>query len=176
MLADAILNALSVLVRWIPIRAEIIYEYHQGVRYWKGKAVRLLKTPGIYFYIAWIGDITKEVVKPKEIELPIQCITTSEGKARSFSIGCQYETANLLLQQTMVDDFEKTLSNLIARVAAMVMRNSGDLEPDKEILRKVRTQAEKWGVRILYLGLLNDAQSRPLHHFGDGLIKTESDD
>lgn len=166
MIAETVLDALSVLVRWVPIRAKIVSTCEQGVRWRLGRAVQWINKPGLYWYIAWIEEISVEAVVPKEIETEWQCVTTSDGKTRSFSVGCQYETANLLLQQTQVDDFENSLSNLIGRIAATVMRTTDDPEPDKAILTRVRTQAEKWGVHIRYLGLMNDVKSRPLHLLG----------
>jgi regulator of protease activity HflC (stomatin/prohibitin superfamily) len=166
MIADGILNALSVLVRWIPIRLAIVHSYEQGVRWWCGKDTALLTRPGVYFHIAWFGDITVDGIRPKEVETETQCITTSDRRARSFSVGCQYEIEDLRKNQTCVDEFEPSLLNLIERIAAKVMRSTDEKEPDRAILTQVRTQAEKWGVKIRYLGLLNDAVSRPMHHFG----------
>jgi hypothetical protein len=65
-----------------------------------------------------------------------------------------------------VDDFEASLLNLIERISAKVMRNADVKNPDASILTRVRSQTKKWGVRINYLGLINDTVSKPLHHYG----------
>ena len=165
MIAEAILNAASVLVRWIPIRFRIVYEYQQGVRFWKGRATKLLANPGVYAYIPWVGDIYTGMVVPQEVETSTQCITDDEGKARTFSIGLQYEVVDLRRKLIAVDDFDDSLLNLVERIASDVMRNADTKDLDKAILQRVRTQAEKWGVKINYLGILNDVRSRPMHHF-----------
>lgn len=162
MIASAILQALSVLVRWIPLRAVVIHEYEQGVRWWKGNARRLLTNAGIYWYIPWIGDITTESVKPQEIETNLQVIEDPDGKPRSVSLGLQYEVFDLLLQSTQVTDFEESLLNLVERLACEAIQQ-GEADHLQYLRKKVRQQCREWGVKVHRLGFINNARVRPLH-------------
>ncbi len=166
MIAETILNALSVLVRWVPVRIVTIHSYEQGVRWWCGRDTRLIRDAGVYLHLAWFGNITTDGCRPKEVETQPQCVTTSDNNSRTFSVGCQFEISDLRLNQTCVDDFEASLLNLIERIAAKVMRNEDIANPDAAILTRVRSQTKKWGVQINYLGLINDTMSKPLHHYG----------
>lgn len=176
MVASTIIDALSVLVRWVPLRVVTVHSYEQGVRWWCGRDTRLIRDAGVYWHLAWFGNITTDGCRPKEVETQPQCVQTSEGNARTFSVGCQYEIIDLRLNQTCVDDFESSLLNLIERIAAKVMRNESVVNPDAAILTRVRSQTKKWGVRINYLGLINDCEPKPVHHYGIVLPGTESDE
>lgn len=163
--SSVILNVASVLVRWVPIRMSIVDETEQGVRWWRGKATKLIKKPDFYFYVPWIGRLDVECVVTQEVEAQAQCVTMSDGKSRSFSVGLQYEVFDLLLKLTKVDDFDDSLLNLVQRVAAKVLRRPNIEDPDKAILGLVRSRVEKWGVKVTALGLINDTLSRPIHLF-----------
>jgi regulator of protease activity HflC (stomatin/prohibitin superfamily) len=165
MIAEAIINAASILVRWIPIRFAMVHVYENGVRFWFGKDTKLLTKPGMYAYIPWVSDIVTESVVPQEVETNEQCITDDKHMARTFTIGMQYEVPDLRAKLTKVDDFNDSFLNLVERVAAKVMRGSDTKELDNKILGMVRTQASKWGVKVNYLGILNDVRSRPIHLF-----------
>jgi len=160
--AAAVISAASLLVRWIPLRATMVNEYEQGVRWWKGRATTLLTKPGVYVFIPWLGDITTESIKPQEVETSLQAVEDHEKHTRSVSFGLQYEVVDLLRHQTCVTDFEESLLNLVERTACEVIQ-SGETDHLKSLRRKVRQQCLEWGVKIHRLGYINNARVRPIH-------------
>ena len=162
MIATAIIQALSVLVRWIPVRAVVIHEYEQGVRWWRGRATRLITTSGIRWYVPWIGDITTDSTVPQEVETNLQAIEDADGYGRSISFGLQYEIFNLLHKETKVTDFDESLLNLVERLACEAIQ-SDDPDPLAYLLDEVQVQCREWGVQVHHLGSINNAQARPIH-------------
>jgi regulator of protease activity HflC (stomatin/prohibitin superfamily) len=162
MIASTILNAASVLVRWIPIRFTVVHEYEQGVRWWKGRATKLISSPSVYIYVPWIGDITTETVTPQEIETNLQVIDDPNGKPRSISVGIQYSIVNLLLYETKVSNFDDSLLNLVERLACKAIQ-SGEKDPLPALKKEVRSQCREWGVKVHRLGFVNNAHVRPIH-------------
>jgi regulator of protease activity HflC (stomatin/prohibitin superfamily) len=151
----------------------IVHSYQQGVRFWLGRDVDELE-PGFYFVCPFFGSIVMVDVAQDVITLPINSVTTQDGKPISFSANVVFEIASGRKKYVKVQDFETSLDALASGHLAACVR--GQLwekllaEQDAledEIQKRLQTAVKKWGVKIVAVHLTDMVEARAYRLFGD---------
>lgn len=168
MISAAIVDLLSLAVRWIPVRLAIVDTTEQGVRWWWGRDTKLLEH-GVYVYIPWLGDITTTSCLPQIVETENQCVETTDGKSITMSVGIHYRIRDARKWMTRVEDFDESLCNLVQLhlYSATSGRSSIQLREQRgEIItlakRTAQRVAGRWGVEIIHLDFITCTSARTI--------------
>lgn len=167
MLSAAIIDLLSLMVRWVPIRVEIIDTTENGVRWWLGKDRALLR-PGWYLYIPWLGDISSSSILPQVVETECQVVETSDGKAWSLSLAIHYRIKDVRRHATSVEEFDDSLPNMMQLRLQRLISGLTDAEFREEdvcatLMDEAVELAEKWGVEIIEADFVTCCRARVIH-------------
>ncbi len=167
MLSGAIIDILTLAVRWIPIRMEIIPTTCNGIRWWVGRDRKTL-SPGWYLYIPWLGGISGHSIQPQVVETEAQAVDTSDGRGLVMSLAIHYRVHDVRKWFLAVHNFDDSLPNLIQlRLAAAVggLTYAEFIVTDvcADLLEEAREAAEKWGVEIIELGFVTCCRAFIMH-------------
>ena len=167
MFSAAIIDLLSLAIRWIPIRVDIIPSTMNGVRWWLGKDTALL-LPGWHVYIPWAGDITGNSILPQVVETEAQVVETDDGKAWSMTVAIHYRIKDVRKHVTSVEDFDDSLPNMVQlrlqqNVRGLTDKEFRELDVCSTLLEEAQVQAEKWGVEIIELDFVTCCRVRVYH-------------
>lgn len=154
-----------------PLR--IVHSYQQGVRFWLGKDVQELG-PGCYFFPPFFGSIEIVDVAEDVITLPVNSITTLDGRSISFSANIVFRIRSARKKYTKVQDFETSLDALASGHLAACARgqtwtdiHASQDELEQEVRAKLNRTVRKWGVRIIAVHLTDMVEARSYRLFGD---------
>lgn len=154
----------------------IVNSYQQGVRFWLGRDTAEL-TEGFYAVCPFLGSIEIVDVAEDVINLPVNSITTLDGKAATFSANLAFKIAHARKKFVCVQDFSNSLDALASGYLSASIRgqrwedllaNQGELEDD--VQAKLNAAVKKWGVRITAVHITDMVEARQYRLFADGSI------
>lgn len=154
----------------------IVHSYQQGVRFWLGRDVAELQ-PGFYMVCPFLGSIEMVDVAQDVINLPVNSVTTQDGRSISFSANIVFEIASARKKYVKVQDFATSLDALASGHLAACVRGqlweTLSAEQDSleaEIKKRLQKAVRKWGVSIVAVHLTDMVEARQYRLFGDGGI------
>jgi regulator of protease activity HflC (stomatin/prohibitin superfamily) len=147
----------------------IIDHYDRGVRLRRGKKVNnnTVLEPGWHWKIPFIDRIITQMVKTTTIDLAEQTVTTKDGKSVVVKAVIKYEindVEKVLLEVNSPIDAVADMSKGIIR-EAIVERNWSechDSELSNKILRRVRNEADNWGIKVNKVTLTDLAEMQSI--------------
>jgi regulator of protease activity HflC (stomatin/prohibitin superfamily) len=155
----------------------IIYLYPPAIIWREARVIQKVLGPGLHRMIPWLEEEhTYGVVEDAE-ELPVQSLTTSDGKSISLQIGYIYRIVNIDKVTNKVQLWKDSLEKLAKMYVNDAVRNyrlddllSSQMALEDGIVEELNKHAKKWGVRILKVGLTNITETINYRHFGVGNI------
>lgn len=162
------------LAAFLPLR--FVRSFEQGVREKRGVALYTLPPGGPYLHIPGFWEVELVDAARRSVNLPALSITTADDTAVTVSPAAPYSVVDAVKMYSVVLDLEETLADHLAIYTARVIRahtwpeiveNQDGIE--REILRKMRAMAKKWGVEVHDVGLPDLVQARQYRLFGDGV-------
>lgn len=161
-----------------PLR--IVHSFEQGVYFRNGQISRwvvgapdLALPPGVYAVIPFFDDIEKVNTQEDTIDLPIQTLTTKDGKTVTLSWNVEFQVVNVVQHFMAVRDFDENMPRRAARHIASRVRNktldeliNDQKELEDSLKGTLNTKAKTWGVKILDAGLTDIVQAKPYRFIG----------
>lgn len=142
------------------IPGRMINEAQRGVRFTKGLACREQLEPGWWWFVPLYQSIEVASVKDQVKDIDTQSLTTKDDTAVSVSMCIEYEVFDAVLWYTEVHEFDESLHGLAKIYLARGIRSRDydylrrhQRRVERAIKRALSRHAEKWGVRILTVGL-----------------------
>lgn len=145
---------------------------------WKLKIeYRKVLTPGVYFAFWWVERIIAESVATDGLPMPVQSLTTADGKAITVSTTIIYRIVNVERKVLVVTDFENSLRDLSKVTTARIVREyrwndlvSRRVEVEKRLRDSLRPRLRQWGVRLVEVGLVDCVQADQQRRFLSGSV------
>lgn len=154
-----------------PIR--IVRSYQQGVRFTNGIHSNKPLPPGVYAVIPFFDDIEAVNTQEDVIDLPMQTVTTSDGKQVTLSWNVEYQVVDAVLHFMSVRDFDENLPRKAARHIASRVRELtldelvlGQRELEGSLKGTLQTRTKTWGVKILDVGITDIVQAKAYRFIG----------
>lgn len=151
----------------------IVHSFQQGVRFWLGRDVAELQ-PGFYVFCPFLGSIELVDVAQDVINLPVNSVTTQDGRSISFSANIVFEIANARKKYVKVQDFGTSLDALASGHLAACVRGQlwETVQEDQdaleeEIKRRLQKAVTKWGVKIVAVHITDMVEARQYRLFTD---------
>lgn len=156
------------------IPGRMIFDPQRGIRFTRGHARREQLGPGWWWFLPLYQTIDAVSVKDQVKDIDTQSLTTKDDVAVSVSMCIEYEIFDAVLWYTEVHDFDESLHGLAkiylargirSRDYAYLRRHQSRVE--RAIQKALSRHAEKWGVRILTVGLETYVRARQHRVMGD---------
>lgn len=161
-----------------PIR--VVRSYEQGVYFrngqisrWKIGAPELAIPPGVYVVIPFFDDIELINIQEDTIDLPMQSITTKDGKAVTMSWNVEFQIVDAVLHFMSVADFNENLPRKASRHISSKVRDwtwdellGAQSNLEASLKGTLQTATKDWGVKILKVGLTDMVQAKPYRLIG----------
>jgi len=148
----AVVVAIALLVF---ARRVTIYEYERGLKYRRGKFIRLL-APGAHWYVRSITTIARVDIRPRFVSVKGQEVLSSDGVALKVSAAASFDIADPNVAVNKVQDYSSALYlhlQLALREIIGSQPIDGVLEKRDEmggrLMKLVRPEAEAIGLRLL---------------------------
>lgn len=159
-----------------PLR--VIATYERGVLFMGGRpGIELIPTggifkSGIYPFLPFFMRIETLALCEDVVDLPVQSITTSDGKTVTFSANVAYVITNAVAHYTNVQDFADSFSRAACGHLALKVRewsweelHQGQKKLEASIKGTLTTRVEDWGVKILEVRLTDCSLTRQYRLF-----------
>jgi regulator of protease activity HflC (stomatin/prohibitin superfamily) len=161
-----------------PIR--IVRSYEQGVYFrngqisrWRRWSPEMALHGGVYAIVPFFDAIETVNCQEDALDLPIQSITTTDGKQVSLSANVIYRVTDAVLWYTAVRDFDENIQRLATRHIMSKVRDwswadlcAEQKELEKSLRGTLGTKAARWGVEVLDCGFDTLVQARQYRLFG----------
>jgi regulator of protease activity HflC (stomatin/prohibitin superfamily) len=152
--ALALLGLLYALVKY-GIRRTLILDYERGLRYSKGKFIKILE-PGLYWHSPLSTVIHKVDLRPRFLSITGQEILSADGVTLKISLAARYEIADLLAATNQSQDFEQALY-LEVQLALREIVSAADIDTvlqsrsefSKKLLELTEGKAQALGLKLL---------------------------
>lgn len=151
----------------------IIKEYEEGVLLRFGKFRKVLKK-GLHFKIPFADEILSTPVVPTTMPLGAQSLTTKDDKTVVVKGIIKYEIDDIkvfLLEvydaTSALDDMTRAIIKTAITDRTWVELSTNGNEIDKEITAKARSEASKWGIKIIKVTLTDLGKIRSYRLFTD---------
>jgi regulator of protease activity HflC (stomatin/prohibitin superfamily) len=154
-----------------PLR--IVRVYQAGVRFWMGCVVGEQLGAGLYWFLPFFGAI--EIVDTVEdvMDLPVQSVTTKDGKSVMFSANVSYMVTDAKLLYTEVQDFEENLQRIATGHLALRVREwtwdelqEGQRKLEISLRDTLTTRVKGWGSKIIECRLTDCVQAKQFRLLG----------
>jgi regulator of protease activity HflC (stomatin/prohibitin superfamily) len=136
------------------LRTVIIFEYEKGLKYARGRFVRILG-PGLHFYPRFFTTITKIDTRPRLVTVPGQELISSDGVNIKVSIAVNFEITDPYAAINKVDNYLNALyleTQLAARdiIANAVIDDVLEKrnEHSTRLLELVTPKVQAFGIKI----------------------------
>lgn len=161
-----------------PLR--IVYSFEQGVYFRNGQISRwapempeMALPPNVYAVIPFFDDIEKVNIQEDTIDLPMQSITTKDGKPITMSWNVEFQVVDAVRHFMAVQDFGENLPRKAARHIASKVREwtmdellRSQKKLEESLTGTLQTATKDWGVKILKVGLTDLVQAKPYRFIG----------
>lgn len=167
---------------WVP-RLEICRATHRGVKFVRGKHVRVIK-PGMYVYWPITTECDEIPVVRQSVNLPSQVLTTEDEETVMVSAVLVYEISDVEKALARSHDVEDTIIEVAAAAVAESVTPRTFVELRTELHKQVRAEMTKkcnealiykFGVRVLDARLTDLAIARVIRTVGDGALAFEDE-
>lgn len=168
---------------WVP-RLEICRATHKGVKFVRGKHVRVIE-PGLYLYWPITTECDVIPVVRQSVDLASQVLTTDDEKTVMVSAVLVYEVSDVEKALARSHDVDDTITEVAAAVVAESVTPRTFQELRTELHGEVRAEMTKkcnealiykFGIRVLDARLTDLAIARVIRTVGDRVITLEDDD
>ena len=157
-------------------RIELIQPDELGVKVTLGTREKIL-IPGWYFLWPIIQEIVYTTVTTQVVDLRNQSIYSLDRQSMIVSGAIQYKVSNIRKAMLEVNDYDQSLQALalgvLSAVASTLTENelSDTEELGNRILKKIREEANGWGLRLqkVYITDLGRARNIRLLTNGSGV-------
>lgn len=105
-LGDLVTSGAGLLKWWV-----IVAPWEQGVRVRRGKKLKLLHA-GVHWKFPFVDRVFRQSTRLRVCELPLQTLTTHDGKSLTLKGLLGYEIFDVLQVYQTIHDIEDTLSNI----------------------------------------------------------------
>lgn len=161
-------NILDSLLFW-----RILPPNERGIRTFCGKHPIELG-PGLHWVFPVLGDIMVTDITEQVVDVRSQSLTTRDGESVAIGISVAYEVLNAYKALYRVEDRDNSLVNETLRIVGEFVRTHdyGNLLEDTladwviRELRKIAT--DRWGLKVLRVGLSDCSKHRALRIMGVG--------
>jgi regulator of protease activity HflC (stomatin/prohibitin superfamily) len=146
---DYLLNAFKI---WV-----IVQPWEQALRVRCGKNIRLVHG-GIYFKIPYIDSFYIQQVRLRVISLPMQTVTSKDGKTITLAGSIGYQITDIKKMYTNLYHPELTLSNIVMNELAQYIYTNDllDIKVDEiEVKMTAKMQGLDYGISVESFKLLN---------------------
>ena len=127
---------------------------------------------GVFPFIPFWMRIETLALCEDVVDLPVQSVTTSDGKTVTFSANIAYIITDVVQHYTNVQDFEQSFSRAACGHLAKVIRDEtwddlhqGQRKLEASLKDTLTTRVKKWGVQILECRLTDCSLSRQYRLF-----------
>jgi regulator of protease activity HflC (stomatin/prohibitin superfamily) len=163
-LIDVILQFIDNIKPWV-----VVPVYDRGVRLRWGLNRGLLK-PGFHWKIPFADEVLSHMVMTTTINLSEQTITTKDWKSIVVKGVIKYEVDNVEKLMLEVNDPIDAISDMAKGIIRTVFINRDWAECNNdavasEITKKVKTEAEKWGIDVKKVTLTDLGEMRSFRLF-----------
>lgn len=152
---NTILNWVTNIFTWWVV----IMPWEQGIRVRLGKHIKKLN-PGMFFKIPIIDSVFLQTIRKRMINVPIQTLTTKDGKTITLMISIGYSINDVLTLYNTLYHPETTIQCIIMNKISEYVSNNNteDCTPNKlcGIITSVN-ELNQYGISNLELNLLNYA-------------------
>lgn len=155
------------------IPGRMIDEPERGVRFTKGQPRREQLEPGWWWFVPLVQSIAVVPVKDQIKDINNQSLTTKDDIAVSVSMCIEYEIFDAVLWYNEVHDFDESLHGLAKIYLARGIRSREydylrrhQRRVERAIQVALSKHAERWGVRILTVGLETYVKARQFRLIG----------
>lgn len=142
------------------IPGRMVGESKRGIRFTKGVARREQLAPGWWWFIPLYQSIELCSVKDQVKDIATQSLTTKDNVKVSASLCIEYEIVDAVLWYNEVHDFDDSLHGLAKIYLARGIRSREydylrrrQRRVERAIQRALSRHTEKWGVRIMTVGI-----------------------
>lgn len=160
---------LSLIDQIIPI--SIINQTDKGVRLRFGQFKEVLQ-PRWHYKIPFVDEVVKHTVLWTTLSTPAQSLTTSDGKDVVLKMVIKYRISDIETFLLEVWDAVDAISDMTQGIAFDMIKNKTweEVQHDdakKEITRKARVEAKRWGIEIDTVTLSDLAKIRSIRLLND---------
>jgi regulator of protease activity HflC (stomatin/prohibitin superfamily) len=147
----------------------VINEYEKGVLLRMGKFKDVLE-PGFHWKIPFADNVMNQTVVPTTMNLGSQSLTTLDDINVVVSGVVKYEVSDVKVLLLEVYDAMDAIADMTqAIIKELVMQRKWEdlqgVEIDKAITQKARTEAGKWGLKVIKVTLIDVGKIRSLRMF-----------
>lgn len=140
-------------------RRVTVFEYERGLRYEKGKYVKLLGA-GSYWYNSYYTTINKIDIRPRHKTIPSQEILSKDGVAIKLSLAANIEVVEPNVAVNSVNNYEEAfylVLQLALRTVIGAMEIDNLLEKRNELGKKIfeiaNKEIEKLGIKLISIDI-----------------------
>jgi regulator of protease activity HflC (stomatin/prohibitin superfamily) len=146
-LIDLLIQLFDDIKFWIIIR-----EYQNGLTLRFGKFYRVL-TPGLWFKIPFIDEVSEHFIATTTISLPAQSLSTQDGKSIVIEAVVKYNIEDIKKYVLEIYDAADAIKDItMSTIKKIVMPKAWEelkkFDVDNEITKKVRAEVKKYGIYI----------------------------
>lgn len=162
------------LAKLIPGRT--VHDQERGVRFTWGHARREQLEPGWWWFLPLRQSIEIYPVKDQVRDVAVQSLTTKDDVAVSASMCIEYEVFDAVLVYTEVHEFDESLTALAKIYLARAVRTrtyesvrQHQRRTELAIKTALSRDVERWGARIIKVGLESFVRARQVRLMGDAI-------
>lgn len=170
-LIDFLIELKDQLLPWV-----VIEHYNEGVRLRLGKNKGKLM-PGFHVKIPFVDQVLVQMVKTTTVNLSEQTITTKDNRQVVVRAIIKYEVGDVIKFLLEVNDAIDALSDMSKGIIRDQIKkrnwnqcNDDDIE--KEIYKRIKTEAEKWGLKVKEVTLTDLGEIPSFRLFNSSFIQT----
>lgn len=161
-----ILDYVSKLFQWWVV----VQPWEQGLKTRFGKNVKLL-SHGVWFRLPFFDCVYLQTVRLRVVSMPLQTITTKDGKTLSICSAVGYSINDILKLYNSLHNPETTIYNLVLSeisdyVANHELTECGHKQLESVVLNKLSTS--DYGIKYEYVKILGYAVVRTYRLLQDG--------
>jgi regulator of protease activity HflC (stomatin/prohibitin superfamily) len=146
-LIDFLISIIDDVKFWVIIR-----EYQNAVVLRYGKFNKVL-TPGIWFKIPFLDEVSSHFIAVTTISLPAQSLSTKDNKSIVVEAVVKYNVDDV--KKYVLDIFDSTdaIKDIaMSTIKKIIMPNTWDelkeFDIDNEITKKIRAEVKKYGIYV----------------------------
>lgn len=148
----------------------IVNPWEQAIHVKRGKKI-ILRQKGFYIKVPFIDSIFIQTVREKMIDVPIQTVSTKDGKVITVISSIKYTIGDMFKLYNTLSHPEMTLCSMVmSDIATFIMeRNAEDLTPEKVqkyVNRKIKSV--DYGLKNISIRITTWANVNTMRLIADG--------
>lgn len=130
----------------------VIRDYQNGLVFRFGKFHRIL-TPGFWFKIPFVDEVTEHFIAVTTISLPAQSLSTIDNQSIVVEAMIKYNVEDVKKYVIEIYDAtdaikDITMSNIKKQIMPKTWSEIKSADLDNEITKKIRAEVKKYGIYI----------------------------